>query len=1388
MLDPYTLSNPKSILVYISALFLILLVYIWLFVHFHTFKRQPNEIQALKKEILDLENPSLGIQALLNKFPNLLKPSRPNFFSNHGHLITSLSILVSTIGTEIGAIIVFLSDNSPSRAENIAGFYIVAIPSFIIIGTLFSASDMSLNNKYSTCLLFFTVIPTSFIMWISTILYQNDDYFYIGLLISIGFPATVLYWMSLIMVYSYNKRSYQYFSVICCLIVIVPLGYMWPLYTTEGLSGTTFWIACGGVVFIGFFLLFLWFSQFAFKFGKELFLLIKEIRKFNGYDLAQYLYSVSFVLGFCVLGFFTVKNLDSSNNWEGGFVLGCFTIVGFTIFGTVFVHRIILYISEPGVEDVNIRDIILSKAPPGSLLQAQHLKKKNKYLGLIVVFGIIIICSISIPILITAEEKSTESAGITIIIGLIFILLIIIVLIELKSVLRQHGDIFISFSLSYCWIFCLFPILCLVPTILSLSESDRDKQKTATWSIGFLFFIFMIGVSAASITLNLIFRRLENEKIAKYSCEQVCDILAEKGVKVKLTILRSIYDNFRISGAEPVEKVLNNATVFYYHELDKDSDLRFSKEILTLREISKLKAHKKPPVVEKVEVRTRKAAKFIMFVKKFFERKEEVNEKVPKEIKEEEQLMGFDMPDIIFGNKVLNGKEPKEDKNWDQMFKEKIIKQQELYTNTVKPKDFEKELNVPIEEQSKRLEDIKEIQLKPNLLEELISCTHLKVLNSSNQVKTKWLKAVFRIFSNGFISQDPTPWMDLGDFRHFIRLSGMKSYISNATCDLLYLKFTSFFNPITKKKILIKLDFQRFSEVLLKELGKYRYSHLPIEEANDKVFSEVLYPNLVCNFLYLSKYYPCHIFDDNENNVEVMHSNEESKNDKENIEKEISQRNCFDDKELFLGHNTSKIIYNMITLKERTAEGKFYIEEDEIVSCARLKEFLYNNIADKLSKCVGKCIKGFLRCLGKGFDMCFNYLMPTDSSSEKGAFKKKIDIDEEVFERRASPSWEVICNIIITSFIKIDAEARENANNIQPKMQLNFSNIAGIIGHLVEIYSFSSVGFLKHVGWLGIGGLNRGSSIILVTNDEYWKEIYWICFFFSIIFFFLVFPATNYIKKGRLGLNEDFTKAYFPKFQFFLSKFLSFLGKTMYLTIISAMLSAFSCVYKDGGWKLSKQNNIECLDKEHNMYIVLSVLSLLVYYPFATLLYPNIAFQNKALDLKYDTTYLVLESQGKVIIAIFAVFFDVEQFILLNLVVSIGVSGILFVINLRMKPCLIKSYNLWKTGGFLVPIWICSCGLLNYYVTDMHIVSIAISCLLVIGLGVILGILLALHKKYYWLDCLSRLRTMKTLAKKSKNIEDLDISIKSDVLSQSELDNTKQICNGEIANPSNSFS
>lgn len=88
-----------------------------------------------------------------------------------------------------------------------------------------------------------------------------------------------------------------------------------------------------------------------------------------------------------------------------------------------------------------------------------------------------------------------------------------------------------------------------------------------------MLLLFMFGVSTGSITLNFLFRRLEYKKIAKYCCEQVHEKLIENGVRANLITLRSIYDNFRTSGPESVEKVLINATVFYYHEIENDADM-----------------------------------------------------------------------------------------------------------------------------------------------------------------------------------------------------------------------------------------------------------------------------------------------------------------------------------------------------------------------------------------------------------------------------------------------------------------------------------------------------------------------------------------------------------------------------------------------------------------------------------------------------------------------------------------------------------------------------------------------------------------------------------------------------------------------------------------------
>ena len=164
-------------------------------------------------------------------------------------------------------------------------------------------------------------------------------------------------------------------------------------------------------------------------------------------------------------------------------------------------------------------------------------------------------------------------------------------------------------------------------------------------------------------------------------------------------------------------------------------------------------------------------------------------------------------------------------------------------------------------------------------------------------------------------------------------------------------------------------------------------------------------------------------------------------------------------------------------------------------------------------------------------------------------------------------------------------------------------------------------------------------------------------------------PASSSIKRGRLGLNEDYTIAKFPSWQFFLTKFISLFGTSFYLTILAALLSAFSCTYSNDTWHLLRDN-------QHVVYFVFAILALILYYPLATLLYPNIAYHDKALDIKFDTSYLVIESQGKLVIAGFSAFFAKEVYIWLQLIVSIVVSTVLLILCIKIKPCLIMSVNL----------------------------------------------------------------------------------------------------------------
>lgn len=89
----------------------------------------------------------------------------------------------------------------------------------------------------------------------------------------------------------------------------------------------------------------------------------------------------------------------------------------------------------------------------------------------------------------------------------------------------------------------------------------------------------------------------------------------------------------------------------------------------------------------------------------------------------------------------------------------------------------------------------------------------------------------------------------------------------------------------------------------------------------------------------------------------------------------------------------------------------------------------------------------------------------------------------------------------------------------------------------------------------------------------------------------------------------------------------------MYVIIIKSFVDTFSCNYNVKPWTLHENPNMICNDDTHYTYVFLASLGIILYYPLSSFLFPNIQFQNKSLDLKYDPTFLVILAQVKLLIA-----------------------------------------------------------------------------------------------------------------------------------------------------------
>jgi len=133
----------------------------------------------------------------------------------------------------------------------------------------------------------------------------------------------------------------------------------------------------------------------------------------------------------------------------------------------------------------------------------------------------------------------------------------------------------------------------------------------------------------------------------------------------------------------------------------------------------------------------------------------------------------------------------------------------------------------------------------------------------------------------------------------------------------------------------------------------------------------------------------------------------------------------------------------------------------------------------------------------------------------------------------------------------------------------------------------------------------------------------------------------------------------------------------------------------------------------------------------STFFFPNFQFQDKALDVKYNPSFIVLQIQGKLIItclgSLFASFGGSNFPLILQISSTSIVLFILAMASAKLKPCLIRKINLWDTGLYLLVAYLNACALFVILTKNSIVGVIALAGG---GSAILIGTL-GIHRKIY---------------------------------------------------------
>lgn len=117
------------------------------------------------------------------------------------------------------------------------------------------------------------------------------------------------------------------------------------------------------------------------------------------------------------------------------------------------------------------------------------------------------------------------------------------------------------------------------------------------------------------------------------------------------------------------------------------------------------------------------------------------------------------------------------------------------------------------------------------------------------------------------------------------------------------------------------------------------------------------------------------------------------------------------------------------------------------------------------------------------------------------------------------------------------------------------------------------------------------------------------------------------------------------------------------------------------------------MDSNHYLFVSLAFVGAFLYYPLSTFLQPTFQFSDHSLDLKYNSSYVVIYVQAKLLIlGSTSIFFNLKKYSFgYQLIFAEVVIACLIYLFYKMWPCYVKWVNMIELGilGFIFSVILC---------------------------------------------------------------------------------------------------